>query len=605
VTNTLIIGAGPAGLTAAYELARLDVSAVVYEQDRTVGGLSRTVDFKGFRFDIGGHRFFSKVPEVRQIWQELLGDEFLTRSRQSRIYYNDTFFDYPLKFANALVGLGPVEATRVLVSYCSAQLFPSRPEESFEHWVSNRFGSRLFEIFFKSYTEKVWGMPCSQISADWAAQRIKNLNLVQALKNSLLSGRNGKVVTTLIDSFHYPRLGPGMMWEQCRRHVEESGIPTVFGARITRLQRDGSRVRSALVHCEDGAEEEVAVENFVSTMPLAETIRAISPPAPPEVLAAADRLRHRDFLTVVLIVNRAEVFPDNWIYIHSPRVKVGRVQNYKNWSPDLVPDPTLTSLGLEYFVHEDDELWSAADETLVELGVREMSALHLIKPDEVTDGTVVRMRKAYPVYDRDYRKDLAVIRSYIDGLGNLQVIGRNGQHRYNNQDHSMLTGVYAARNIAGAGDYDVWDVNVEDEYHEEASSKVASSKDRSVPDSVSVPSLEGVLRDAFARYDPVALGTACGVISGIGLFLATVILLLRGGDPPGPTLSLLGNYLIGFEVDWPGALLALPEAGTLGFVIGYTMAGLINRCVGWYESSTRRQLEVAATVDPLDSSEPR
>ncbi len=604
-TNTddlsVIIGGGPAGLTAAYELTKLGRAAVVLEQDQLVGGISRTVEYKGYRFDIGGHRFFTKVALVQQIWEEILGEEFLVRPRLSRIYYQNHFFDYPLKPVNALVGLGPLEAVRIGLSYAKVHLFPLPEERNFEQWVTNRFGRRLYEIFFKTYTEKVWGIPCTEIGADWAAQRIKNLDLVAALKNALLGsgsrGGGGEVITTLIDEFYYPRLGPGMMWERCRDRLADQGVETRMGARVTRLHHDGERITAAGIADGDGGEERLAGNHFISSMPVTEVVAALDPPSP-EMVELAGRLRYRDFLTVSLIIDRPELFPDNWIYIHSADVRLGRIQNFKNWSPEMVPDPSKSCLGLEYFVQEGDDLWEMADEDLVELGRRECAILGLVDPDEVIDGTVVRMPKAYPVYDQVYLETLERLRAYLDGFTNLQLIGRNGQHRYNNQDHSMLAGVYAARNIDGA-DYDVWAVNTEQEYHEEVRDEAAGG-DRLVPGAVPEADVEELLADAFARYDPVAMGSAVGSVAGLGLALATAALLLRGGDVVGPNLSLLGNYLFGFTVSWSGLAVGLVEGAVGGFAGGYALARIINRVVAWHESALVRKLQIAQTMNPFE-----
>lgn len=592
--RTIVIGAGPAGLSAAWELARLGLPAVVFESSPGVGGLARTVSYKGFRFDIGGHRFFSKLPEIEALWHSMLGDDFLERPRLSRIYYRGKFFDYPLRPVNALRGLGLWEAIRVGASYVATRISPYPEEENFEQWVSNRFGRRLFEIFFKTYTEKVWGIPCSEISADWASQRIKDLDLVKAVTNALLGQRRGgEVITTLIDRFHYPRHGPGMMWERFRDRLEDVGIRIVVKAPVVRLRHDGNRIKSAVVRSRDGVEREEAAETFISSMAISELVRCLDPAPPQQILDAADGLRYRDFLTVVLILGREQAFPDNWIYIHSPDVRVGRVQNFKQWSPEMVPDPSKTSLGLEYFVHEGDDLWSATDEELLALGEREMATLGLIEPGEVEDGTVLRVRKAYPVYDHSYRENVATLREYLCGFENLQLVGRNGQHRYNNQDHSMAAGILAARNVAGE-DHNVWAVNVEQEYLE------STSGDRLTPEAVRPSPIEDVLRSAFARYDPVALGVAFAVVGGSGLFLAAAAMLLQPGEAAGPTFSLLGNYLLGFEASWIGAVIGLFEAGLGGFGMGYLLARAINRMVGWHESMIRRRIELAGALDPLD-----
>lgn len=455
----VIIGGGPAGLTAAYELAQAGMQSVVLEKDNVLGGIARTVNYKGYRFDIGGHRFFTKVPAVEEFWRAVLAaGEFLRRDRLSRIYYNKKFFHYPLRAWNALTGLGLWNSVRIVVSYVWAQLFPIQLERTFEQWVTNRFGARLYRTFFKSYTEKVWGIPCDQISADWAAQRIKGLSLLAALKNALLQQPN--TIKTLIDAFDYPRLGPGQMWETVAEIVQERGHEIRYGASVEKIHWTSGRVT--------GVETDAVVtgEHYLSSMPLRELIQKLSPPAPAAVRRAADGLNYRDFLTVALIVNRQDVFPDNWIYIHDPDVKMGRIQNFKNWSPDMVPDQNKTCLGLEYFCFEGDGLWTMADAELIELAKRELEQVGLVRAAEVEDGTVVRMPKAYPVYDAAYVEHLAVVREFLGTLENLQVIGRNGMHKYNNQDHSMFTAMLAVKNIRG-GRYNLWQVNADAEYHEE------------------------------------------------------------------------------------------------------------------------------------------
>jgi protoporphyrinogen oxidase len=635
---TAVIGAGPGGLAAAWELAGLGLDAVVLEQDAVVGGIARTVTYRGYRFDIGGHRFFSKVSRVREMWEEVLGEDLLERDRLSRIYYGGRFFHYPLRPVSALVSLGPVEAARVVASYAAAQLAPIRDERTFEQWVVNRFGRRLYEIFFKTYTEKVWGMPCSEIGAEWASQRIKNLDLKAAIKSALLGSRSvdGEVITSLIDRFHYPRLGPGMMWERCRDRLAQRGIPTHTGARVTRVRHDGRRVLAVLVResgsgdptgatahtGDDGAEREqagereIGADHVIASMPLSTLVRVLDPAPPPEVLAAASSLRYRDFLTVGLIVEREKVFPDTWIYVHAPEVKLGRIQNFKNWSPEMVPDPSRTSLGLEYFVQRGDELWTMDDATLVELGTRECETLGLLRRDEVVDGTVIRMPRAYPVYDEAYRDALPVLRDYLGGFSNLHVIGRNGQHRYNNQDHSMLAGMLAARNVAGEA-HDVWAVNVESEYHEEvrrperwgerlepaAERGDSRAGDRQVPAPARAQRVEDLVREAFARYDPVALGGAVGIVLGAGLLIATVLLLVRSGRVIGPTLSLLGHYLYGFRATWWGAALGAVEAALYGFALGWVLARAINWLVDRHETAIRRRLELIGALDPFGAAD--
>ena len=462
--SVVILGAGPAGLTAAYELAKAGVNSTVLEGDNTVGGLARTAVYKGYRFDIGGHRFFTKVTPVEELWIEILGDDLLTRPRLSRIYYNGKFFSYPLKPFNALFGLGIFETTRCVASYGWARLFPQRPEEDFATWVTNRFGKRLFEVFFKTYTEKVWGIPCSQIQAEWAAQRIKGLSLTTALKNALIGDRSASkqdAVKTLINQFLYPRHGPGMMWEKARKLVEGMGSRVLMERPVSRVRWSPGRVDAV----EAGGQTHSG-DQFISSVAIRDLIDSFEPAPPENVIAAARRLKYRDFLTVALVVRAESLFPDNWIYIHESSVKLGRLQNFKNWSPEMVPDPAMTGLGLEYFCSEGDELWSQTDEELVELGKREIVELGFTAAADIVDGTVVRMKKAYPVYDREYGPALEEIREFLATLPNLQLIGRNGMHRYNNQDHSMLTAMLAARNILGAK-HDLWQVNVDEEYHEQ------------------------------------------------------------------------------------------------------------------------------------------
>jgi protoporphyrinogen oxidase len=486
--STVIAGGGPAGLTAAYELTKHGHSCVVLESDaKMVGGISRTDQYKGYRFDIGGHRFFSKSSEVNKIWQEILGDQFITRSRLSRIYYNRKFFHYPLKPADALLKLGIFKAVDIVLSYGKARLFPIKPEKSFEDWVVNRFGRRLFDIFFKTYTEKVWGMPTNAISADWAAQRIKGLSLVKAVLNAFFGQKKkgkGEVIKTLIDSFQYPRLGPGQMWEAARDLVRKQGGAVHLDRRVFRIEHDGSQVTSFVTKDSQGRLTQYHGDHFISTLPIRELIRSMSPQPPREVVEAAESLKYRDFLTVVLIIDRAETFPDTWIYIHEPDVRLGRIQNFKNWSPELVPDQTKSSLGLEYFCFEGDDLWTMSDHDLVALGRREIETIGLAKATEVIDGCVVRMPKAYPVYDDVYQNHLATIRGWLKNLANLELAGRNGMHKYNNQDHSMMTAVLAARNILGLGKFDTWKVNTDAEYHEEES-EASQEAGRLVPQRVS------------------------------------------------------------------------------------------------------------------------
>ncbi|HET7338522.1 MAG TPA: NAD(P)/FAD-dependent oxidoreductase [Candidatus Dormibacteraeota bacterium] len=471
--HVVIMGAGPAGLTAAYELMKRDVPVTVIEKDsKQVGGLARTVEHNGYRFDIGGHRFFSKNQEVEDLWTEILGDDMLTRGRLSRIYYRGRFFAYPIKAANALWNLGPLEAARCMVSYAWARIHPVRNPRTLEDWVRNQFGWRLFSIFFKTYTEKVWGISTKELSADWAAQRIKSLDLWVVLRTALLPNRKakgrGEIVTTLIDKFRYPRLGPGQMWERVAEIASAKQQPVRLGRSVSAIHHDRGAVESITTADASGNAETLHGSHFISSIPVRELVSRLDPPAPPNVRSAAEALGYRDFISIALMINRADVFPDNWIYIHDPGVRVGRIQNFKNWSPDMVPDPATTCLGLEYFCFEGDGLWTAKDAELVALAKEELGRLGICAPGEVFDGVVVRQRKAYPVYDDSYQANVNVIREYLArSLPNLYLVGRNGMHKYNNQDHSMMTALVVARNIATGSALDPWKVNADAVYHED------------------------------------------------------------------------------------------------------------------------------------------
>ena len=470
----IIIGAGPAGLTAAYELVKQNIQPIVLEKADKVGGISRTETYKGYRFDIGGHRFYTKVEAVQGLWQEVLGKDFIKVPRQSRIYYKGKFFNYPLDAYNTLSNLGLLESLQILLSYFQAKLWPLPEEENLEQWVTNRFGERLFKTFFKTYTEKVWGIPCDKIQADWAAQRIKGLSLKAAILNALFKTNNTK---TLIKEFDYPVLGPGMMWERCQELVESKGGKVQLDTKVVRIERQGNRISSITIQHE-GKNRQIYGDHFISTMPVSALINRLEPPPPQEVLQAANSLNYRAFMIVSLMVNRPHLFTDNWIYIHSPEVKVGRIQNFKNWSPAMVPDPSKTCLGMEYFCSEGDELWKLSDVELIDLATRELARLGLAAQRDVEDGVVIRQPKAYPVYDSEYRQHLKTIQSFLSTIQNLQTVGRNGMHRYNNQDHSMLTATLAVRNILG-DNHDLWEVNTERSYYEEFTTDTSKNKSKS------------------------------------------------------------------------------------------------------------------------------
>jgi protoporphyrinogen oxidase len=463
--SVVICGAGPAGLSAAYRAIKGGIQPLLVEGTGRIGGLARTENYKGYRFDIGGHRFFTKDERVLQLWLEILGDKWLKVNRRSRIYYRGRFLEYPIEIRDALAKLGIGESALALLSYLKARLFPYPQEKTFEHWVVNRFGRRLYEAFFKTYTEKVWGIPCDQIHAEWAAQRIRGLSFAAALRNCF-TGSSGS--RTLVREFLYPPHGPGMMWEYLREKVERMGGVVRLNSPVVRVNRKGQRICSIITR-QDNQLHEIQVGHFVTSMPLPDLIPQLDPPAPPQVVLSGQQLKFRAFLLVGLIVDQAEVFTDNWLYIHSPNLKVGRVQNFKNWSPAMVPDPSKTSLGMEYFCSEGDAIWSMPDGALIELATRELCELGLVKAHKVVDGVVFRQPKAYPVYSDGYRAHVKVIQDFLASFENLHSVGRNGMHRYNNMDHSMLTAMLAVENILGAN-HNHWEVNTDQVYHEERES---------------------------------------------------------------------------------------------------------------------------------------
>ena len=472
--KVVIVGGGPAGLTCAHELQKAEagIRTVVLEADDIVGGIARTESHRGYRFDIGGHRFFTKVTEVEDVWNEIMGDDFITVPRLSRIYYRDKFYDYPLKPMNALRNIGIYETFRIMISLLRYKILPHRTEETFEHWVVNRFGYRLYAHFFKSYTEKVWGVPCSEIRADWAAQRIKNLSLFKAVWNAF-TGSND--TSSLIEKFKYPRLGPGQMWEKMTEKLRNHGGEVRLKSWVKRVMHDNMHVTGVEVCQEDPKTGEVETyietgSEFINTMPLRELLQCMDPAPPAAVLAAADKLKYRDFMIVTLVLDHEDPFPDNWIYVHSAHVNVGRIQNFRAWSKAMIPEANRSSIGMEYFCNDTDALWSMPDEELIRLAGRELEKIGLAPASSVVDGAIIRQPKAYPVYDSEYQDALDVIKSYVTGFDNFQTVGRNGLHRYNNQDHSMLSAMLAARNILGER-HDVWEVNVERSYHEEFQTK--------------------------------------------------------------------------------------------------------------------------------------
>jgi protoporphyrinogen oxidase len=461
--EVIIIGAGPAGLTAGYECVMKGHSPLILEATDKVGGISRTETYKGYFFDIGGHRFFTKSNKIQELWEEVLGDDFITVPRISRIYYNRHFFNYPLQIMNVLKNLGLMESILNVLSYMKSKCRRKKNEDSFDQWVSNRFGNRLYQTFFKTYTEKVWGIPCNQISADWASQRIKGLSLRTAVINAIIVN---KKVKTLIDTFYYPVKGPGMMWERFQHIIENKGGKVLFNTKAIQLEHDNKEI-TGIIYLNNNKREQIPVKQIISSAAITSLVSMLSPKAPQRVLEAAKCLNYRNLIVVVLMIDKKNLFPDQWIYIHSPDVKVGRIQNYANWSAAMLPDQEKTCIAMEYFCAEGDEIWESSEDTLITQASQELALLGLADRNDIIDHCVVRQPKAYPVYDQNYSNNLEIIKAYINKFTNLQTIGRNGMHRYNNQDHSMLTGIMAVQNIFDDANNNIWSINEDEDYLEE------------------------------------------------------------------------------------------------------------------------------------------
>jgi protoporphyrinogen oxidase len=461
--EVIIIGAGPAGLSAGYECVMKGHSPLILEATDKVGGISRTETYKGYFFDIGGHRFFTKSNKIQELWEEVLGDDFITVPRISRIYYNRHFFNYPLQIMNVLKNLGLMESILNVLSYMKAKCRRKKNEDSFDQWVSNRFGNRLYQTFFKTYTEKVWGIPCSQISADWASQRIKGLSLRTAIINAIIVN---KKVKTLIDTFYYPVKGPGMMWERFQQIIENKGGNVLFNTKAIQIEHDNNEI-TGIIYLHNNKREKIPVKQLISSAAITSLVSMLSPKAPDRVLESSKCLNYRNLIVVVLMIDKKNLFPDQWIYIHSPDVKVGRIQNYANWSAAMLPDQEKTCIAMEYFCTEGDEIWESSDDTLITQASQELALLGLADINDIIDHCVVRQPKAYPVYDQNYSNNLEIIKAYINKFTNLQTIGRNGMHRYNNQDHSMLTGIMAVQNIFDNANNNIWSINEEEDYLEE------------------------------------------------------------------------------------------------------------------------------------------
>jgi protoporphyrinogen oxidase len=580
----VMLGAGPAGLAAAYELIKQGVQSIVLEKADKVGGIARTETYKDYYFDIGGHRFFTKINSVNNLWHEMLGEDFQKVPRMSRIYYEGRLFNYPLSISNTLINLGILESMLMMLSYFNAQFRPYRQEETFEQWVSNRFGRRLYKTFFQTYTEKVWGIPCNKIQADWAAQRIKGLSLIAAVTNALLGIKKAK---SLIDEFYYPVKGPGMMWQRFQEKIDVEGGKVTLNSEAIGLKHKNGRIIS-VAYLDGDQRTEMLVEHVISSIPITKLVALLDPQAPDEVLSAAQKLSYRAFIIVVLIIDKQDLFPDQWIYIHSPDVKVGRIQNFKNWSAAMVPDPQKTSVGMEYFCTEGDGIWTMSDSDLVDLASRELSELGLSDIDGIIDSFIVRQPGAYPIYDPNYRDHLEVIKRYLTSIDNLQTIGRNGMHRYNNMDQAMLVGMFAAQNYLDAN-HDLWEVNEEKEYLEEKKFKTESFDP------------ENTLIRAFSRIDKLALATALGSVSGLLFFLLTIWMVIKGGDVIGPNLELLGQYFLGYTVTVSGAFISFGYAFLWGFLFGWLFAYLRNLLLAFYIYRVKKKTELLTLLDFFDN----
>ena len=594
--SVVIIGGGPAGLAAAYELTKNKRPALVFEKADKVGGIARTETYKDYLFDIGGHRFFTKNDAINKLWVEILGKDFLKVSRISRIYYRGRFFKYPIEILDTLRNLGLKEIFLIGTSYIYVRFRPYPEEETFEQWVSNRFGRQLYRTFFKTYTEKVWGIPCNEIRADWAAERIKGLSLTAAVANALIGKQNAK---SLISEFDYPLLGPGMMWQRFQKKIEEGGGEVRIQSEIVALKHKHGRIVS-VEYTDEDERVEIQAGHVISSMPVTRLVSLFDPKPPEEVLEAVTKLSYRSFLIVILIVDKKDLFPDQWIYIHSPKVRVGRIQNFKNWSAAMIPDSQKTSLGMEYFCTEGDAVWEMSDEKLKDLASVELSQLGLAGNAEVVDSFVVRQPKAYPVYDQHYKQNLNILKDYLCNIENLQTIGRNGMHRYNNMDHSMLTGILSAQNISGA-EHDIWEVGEEKEYLEEKSTRGDRSALKEVLEvDKEKEYIKEVLSRSFSKIDKLAFATALGSVFGIISFLVTLWLVVKGGEFV-EYMDLLGQYFVGYTVSLKGAFISLGYSFIWAFIFGWLFAYLRNMVLAFVIYKVKKKTELMLLRTFFDS----
>lgn len=462
-----ILGAGPAGLAAAYTLTKQGQPVVVVERDARVGGLAKSIEYQGFILDYGPHRFFTKLAPVLKLWNEVLGEDQVTVNRLTRIYYGGKYFSYPLKALEALFALGPIETTKILTSYAKAQLFPNKNPRNFAEWVTGKFGKRLFQIFFEGYTEKLWGIRCTEISADWAAQRIKGLSLLKAARNALF-GNDGKV-KTLIDQFQFPKYGSGQLYDKIADYLRSQNQSVLLNTEVVQVHHDNFQVTQVTLRDRaTGEESTVDCGGVISSIPISFLVQQIQSPPPQQVITSAKSLKFRNTVLVYLMVEGTNLFPDNWLYINDPTVHLGRVTNFANWSEYMLPNRHQTPICCELWCNYDESMWRQPETELIQQAERELRQIGLLHDEKVSSGFVVRLPRTYPIYAGNYKAALADIQGYLQQFSNLQLVGRYGAFKYNNQDHSLLMGIMAGENVLSPGKHDLWTVNSDSEYHEEA-----------------------------------------------------------------------------------------------------------------------------------------